>query len=93
MFPRGRFQIGQRHLFQVLALAKVHHRNLVSLGQPVHGVDLSLADFAKRSRGRNPELSLPPQELAYIAYGLQLRDVCLQEDPIDASAFQGHMVS
>jgi hypothetical protein len=54
----------------------------------VDGLDVGIADLPQRCRRWDPELSLPPQEFAYLPHSLQFGHVGLQEDPVDGSASQ-----
>src|SRR6266481_5092004 len=87
------FQIWASGLLFVLALFEVHDGNMLSLGKAVNLLHVFLPDLAKRSRGRNLVLPLPAQENADFTHGLQLRYVCLQEDAIDRSTPQRHVIS
>jgi len=92
IFSCGGFQIRQCHLLFVLALLKMHHRDLMPLGELVNGFDVGVADLAKSGRRGDSEFSLPAQEFAYVPHGLQLRHIGLQEDPVDTSAAECHAV-
>ncbi len=70
----------------------MHQRDSVTFGELVDGLDVLLADLAKGGRGRNGEFPLPAQEGAYIPDGLKLGNVSLEEDPINATAAERHMI-
>jgi len=91
-FARRRFQIGTSCFLFVLALLEVHDRNMVSFRKPVDRLHVFIADSAKRGRGRNRELPLPAQERAYVPDGLKPGYVGLQENAIDGTAPEGHVI-
>ena len=91
-FLSRRFQIGASYFLFVLALLEVNDRNPVSFGKPVERFDIFFADPTKRSRRRNRELSLPPQERAHFSYGLKPGYVRLQEYTVNRATTQRHMI-
>jgi len=80
-------------LLLVLTLGEVDHRDAVDLGEPVHLTRVALANLPERRRGRDAEPPLPAQELAHPAHRLQPRHIRLQEDPVDRTARERHMIT
>jgi hypothetical protein len=64
----------------------------MTLGKLVDSLNVLITDLAKRGRRGNGEFPLPAQENAYVAHGLKLGDVSLEEDPINATAAERHMI-
>src|SRR5882724_2258262 len=89
---RRRFQVRTRGLLFVLTLLEMHDRNAVKFGKLVDRLDVSIADPAERSRGGNGELPLPAQERAYVPHRLKLRYIRLQEDAVERTAAQRHVI-
>ena len=56
------------------------------------GFHVSIADLAKGGRRRNLEPSLPAQEDAHLSDRLKLWHVGLQEDSVDGTAMQRHVI-
>ena len=86
------FQVGARRFLFVLSLLQVHQGDSVMSGKLVDGLYVLLADFAKCGRRGNWEFSLPAQEGAYVPDGLELGRISLEEDSIDATAAERHMI-
>jgi hypothetical protein len=71
-FSGCRFQRGTGHFLLALTLLEVHDGDLPFFGELVDGLDVALADLAKRGGGRNPEPALPAEEAADLAHRLKL---------------------
>ena len=91
-FSGRRFQVGASYLLLVLSLLELHHGNLVPLGKLVDGLDVGLPDLPKGCRRGNLELPLPAEEDAHLSYRLKLGDVSLQEDSVNGTALERHVV-
>src|SRR6266568_767341 len=73
-------------LLLVLSLDEAAHRNAVLLRELVHRSRIGIADLPERCRRRNPEPTLPAQELADQPHGLKLGHVGLKKDPVHRAA-------
>jgi len=71
----------------------VHDRNALALGKFVDSLDVRLTDLAKRNRRRELKLPLPAQEDTHLSDRLKLGYIGLQEDSVDGTALERHVVS
>ena len=92
-FPGRCFQVGASHFLLVLSFLEVHNRNVVPFSKLVDSLHIGFTDLPKRRRRGNLELPLPAQEDADLPHRLQLGYVRLQEDSVDGTALERHVVS
>ena len=83
-----RFQVGTSHLLLVFPFLEVHYGNLVFFGEAVDGFDVGLADLAEGRRGGDLEPLDPTQKGTDLSYRLQLGNVSLHEDSVDAATLE-----
>jgi len=76
----------------VLAFFEGYDRNLGRLGEPIDRLDVFIADLAKGSGRRNRELPLPAQENADLSHRLEFGHIRLQEDAVNRTAPQCHVI-
>jgi len=78
-------------LFLHVPLDELHRRDLVIDDEPVDLIDVAAADLAQHRRRRDREPAIQ-QEPDHLPLGHQPRDVPLQEQTIDRSDLERHMI-
>jgi hypothetical protein len=74
-----------------IALDEPHDRDLVLGHEPVDRLHVAAADPSQHRRRRDPEPAIQ-QEPDHLPLRLQPRDVPLQEQPVDRSDPEGHVI-
>jgi hypothetical protein len=88
----GLLQIGTRHLLLGLALAETHHRDLVVEREAVDRGHVGATDLAQQRRRRD-RVATVEQEADQLPLAHQPRHVALQEEPVDRTHPQRHVVT
>lgn len=92
-FPGRRLDQGSGDGLFVLALLEVPDRDALGLGPALYRLYVTPADLSESGRRRDLVAPLPVEEDADQPDRLQLGHVGLQEDAVDRSHSQGHLVA